>query len=118
MDTVYIEGLRAETVIGVYDWERTVRQTLVLDLELAGDNRRAAGRDRVEDAVDYAAVAGRVLAFVEGSDFRLIETLAERLAELVMSEFGVPWLRLRVSKPGAVMQARTVGVQIERGERP
>ena len=118
MDTVHIEGLRADTVIGVYDWERAVRQTLVLDLELAGDNRRAADSDRVQDALDYAAVAGRVLAFVEGSDFRLIETLAERLAELVMREFGVPWLRLRVSKPGAVMQARTVGVAIERGERP
>lgn len=118
MDTVYIEGLCADTVIGVYDWERIVRQTLVLDLTLAGDNRRAAVGDRVEDALDYAAVSGRVLAFVEGSDFRLIETLAERVAELVMREFGVPWLRLRVSKPGAVMQARTVGVEIERGERP
>lgn len=118
MDTVYIEGLRADAMIGVYEWERTVRQTLVLDLELAADNRRAAGRDRVEDALDYAAVAGRVLAFVEGSDFRLIETLAEQVAELVMREFGVAWLRLRVSKPGAVMQARTVGVAIERGARP
>ena len=118
MDTVYIEGLCAETVIGVYDWERAVRQTLVLDLELAGDNRRAASRDRVEDALDYAAVARRLLAFVEGSDFKLIETLAEQVAELVMNEFGVPWLRLRVSKPGAVMQARTVGVAIERGEGP
>jgi dihydroneopterin aldolase len=118
VDTVYIEGLRAEAVIGVYDWERAVRQTLLLDLELAGDNRRAAGSDRVEDALDYAAVAGRVLAFVEVSDFNLIETLAERVADLVLREFGVPWLRLRVSKPGAVMQARTVGVAIERGERP
>jgi dihydroneopterin aldolase len=118
VDTVYIEGLRADAMIGVYEWERTVRQTLVLDLELAADNRRAAGRDRVEDALDYAAVAGRVLAFVEGSDFRLIETLAEQVAELVMREFGVAWLRLRVSKPGAVMQARTVGVAIERGARP
>jgi 7,8-dihydroneopterin aldolase/epimerase/oxygenase len=118
VDTVYIEGLRAEAVIGVYDWERAVRQTLLLDLELAGDNRRAAGSDRVEDALDYAAVARRVLAFVEVSDFNLIETLAERVADLVLREFGVPWLRLRVSKPGAVMQARTVGVAIERGERP
>jgi dihydroneopterin aldolase len=118
VDTVYIEGLRAEAVIGVYDWERAVRQTLLLDLELAGDNRRAAVSDRVEDALDYAAVARRVLAFVEVSDFNLIETLAERVADLVLREFGVPWLRLRVSKPGAVMQARTVGVAIERGERP
>ena len=118
MDTVYIEGLRAEAVIGVYDWERAVRQTLLLDLELAGDNGRSAGSDRVEDALDYAAVARRVLAFVEVSDFNLIETLAERVADLVLREFGVPWLRLRVSKPGAVMQARTVGVAIERGERP
>ena len=118
MDTVYIEGLRADTVIGVYDWERSVHQTVVLDLEMAADNRLAAAHDRVEDALDYAAVSTRVHAFVESSEFSLIETLAERLAELVMREFGVPWLRLRISKPGAVMQARTVGVQIERGKRP
>jgi len=118
MDIVYIRELRAATVIGVYDWERRVRQTVVLDLELAADNRRAAASDRIGDALDYAALSARVLAYIEGSEFQLIETLAERVAALVIEEFGVPWLRLRLAKPGAVPQARDVGVLIERGERP
>ncbi|MGL4565732.1 MAG: dihydroneopterin aldolase, partial [Halioglobus sp.] len=118
MDIVYIRELRAATVIGVYAWERGVRQTVVLDLELAADNRRAAASDGIGDALDYAAVSARLLAFIEGSEFQLIETLAERVAALVMEEFGVPWLRLRLAKPGAVPQAADVGVLIERGERP
>lgn len=118
MDIVYIRALRAATVIGVYDWERTVRQTVVLDLELATDNRRAAASDRIGDALDYAALSARVLAFIEGSQFQLIETLAERVAAIVIEEFGVPWLRLRLAKPGAVALAGDVGVVIERGEQP
>ena len=118
MDLVYIRELRAETVIGVYDWERSIRQELVLDLEMAADNRRAASGDRVEDALDYAAVSQRLLAFIESSDFQLIETLAEQVAAIVMAEFAVPWLRLRLAKPGAVARARDVGVIIERGEKP
>jgi dihydroneopterin aldolase len=118
MDTVHIRGLRAEAVIGIHDWERDTRQALVIDLELASDNRAAAATDRIEDAVDYAAISSRVVAFVEGSEYQLIETLAERLAEKVMTEFGVAWLRLRLDKPGAVAEADSVGVQIERGEMP
>jgi dihydroneopterin aldolase len=118
MDIVYIRELRAATVIGVYDWERSVRQILVLDLELAADNRRAAASDEIGDALDYAALSARVLAYIEASEFQLIETLAEQVASLIMAEFGVPWLRLRLAKPGAVAQARDVGVIIERGERP
>jgi dihydroneopterin aldolase len=117
MDTVYITGLRAQTVIGVYDWERNIRQGVVLDLEMASDNRRAASEDRIEDALDYAAISSRLLSFMEDSEFQLIETMAEQIAALVMAEFGVPWLRLRLGKPGAVAAAETVGVQIERGER-
>ena len=117
MDTVYITGLRAQTVIGVYDWERNIRQGVVLDLEMASDNRRAASEDRIEDALDYAAISSRLLSFMEDSEFQLIETMAEQIASLVMAEFGVPWLRLRLGKPGAVAAAETVGVQIERGER-
>jgi dihydroneopterin aldolase len=118
MDIVYIRELRAATVIGVYDWERSVRQIVVLDLELAADNRRAAASDEIGDALDYAALSARVLAYIEASEFQLIETLAEQVASLIMAEFGVPWLRLRLAKPGAVAQARDVGVIIERGERP
>ena len=118
MDIVYIRELRAATVIGVYHWERSVRQIVVLDLELAADNRRAAASDEIGDALDYAALSARLLAYIEESEFQLIETLAEQVASLVMAEFGVPWLRLRLAKPGAVPQARDVGVLIERGERP
>ena len=117
MDIVFIRQLRADTVIGVYDWERKVRQTVVLDLEMAADNRRAAARDGIGDALDYAAVSARLLSFIEKSEFRLIESLAEQVASIVLTEFGVPWLRLRLSKPGAVTAARDVGVLIERGER-
>ena len=117
MDTVYITGLRAQTVIGVYDWERNIRQGVVLDLEMASDNRRAASEDRIEDALDYAVISSRLLSFMEDSEFQLIETMAEQIAALVMAEFQVPWLRLRLGKPGAVAAAETVGVQIERGER-
>jgi dihydroneopterin aldolase len=117
MDIVFIRELRADTVIGVYDWERRIRQTVVLDLELASDNRRAAASDQIDDAMDYAAISARVLSFIEASEFQLIETMAERVAEVIIEEFAVPWLRLRLSKPGAVAQARDVGVLIERGER-
>ena len=118
MDRVLITGLRIDTVIGVYDWERDIRQTVVLDLELAADNRAAARFDAIEDALDYAAISARLLAFVGGSRFQLIESLAEAVAELVRVEFGVPWLRLRVAKPGAAAEAETVAVVIERGEAP
>jgi dihydroneopterin aldolase len=117
VDIVYIKALRADTVIGVYDWERDIRQTVLLDLEMASDNRRAASNDRIEDAVDYDAISTRVLAFIEGSKFQLIETLAEQVSALVMDEFQIPWLRLKLSKPGAVAQAEDVGVLIERGQR-
>ncbi len=117
-DIVYIRGLKTETVIGVYDWERNIRQTVVLDLEMAVNAAAAGATDEVADALDYAAVSERVLEYVHASHFKLIESLAERVAELVMTEFGVPWLRLRLGKPGAVKQADDVGVVIERGVKP
>ncbi|MFV0277261.1 MAG: dihydroneopterin aldolase [Parahaliea sp.] len=118
MDTVFIRELAVDTVIGVHDWERQVRQTLLLDLELAWDNHPAAAGDDLTLALDYAAVAQRISAFLGASRFQLIETAAEEVAELLRAEFAVPWLRLRLCKPGAVMAARDVGVVIERGERP
>lgn len=118
MDIVFIRELRADTVIGVYDWERTLRQSVVLDLEMATDVGIAASADALEFTLDYAAVSARVLAFIEGSEFELIETMAEQIAAIVIAEFEVPWLRLRLCKPGAVPQARDVGVLIERGRRP
>lgn len=117
MDIVFIRELRVDTVIGIYNWERRVRQTVVLDLEMATNNQAAAATDRIEDALDYAAISRRLLSFIEDSEFQLIETLAEQVASIVLNEFSVPWLRLRLCKPGAVPEARDVGVLIERGER-
>lgn len=117
MDIIYINDLRIDTVIGVFDWERRVRQRVILDLEMGADIRRAAASDRLEDTLNYKAVAKRLIDFVGHSEFQLVETLAERIAELVMQEFDVPWLRLRLNKQGAVRGARDVGVIIERGQR-
>jgi len=118
MDIVFISELRVDTVIGVFDWEREIRQTVVLDLEIASDNARAAQSDNIEHALDYAAISIRIQRFIEGSEFQLIETMAEQVAALLIKEFGIAWLRLRLSKPGAVASAAEVGVQIERGVRP
>ena len=116
-DTIFISDLRIETIIGIYDWERKVRQTISLDLEMATDIRKAAASDGIEDTLNYKAVAKRLIAFVGDSEFQLVETLAERIAGIVTDEFGVPWLRLKLHKPGALRGSRDVGVMIERGSR-
>ena len=116
MDTIFLRELEAETVIGIFEWERKMRQRVMIDLEMASDIRAAAATDRIDQALDYKAVAKRVIAFVEASEFQLVETLAERIAQLIVEEFGVVWLRLRLSKPGAIRGARDVGVVIERGQ--
>ena len=116
MDIVYIRDLNIKTVIGIYDWERKIRQTVSIDLEMGTDIRRAAKSDYIDDALDYKSVAKRLIGFVEDSSFQLVETLAERVAEIVLTEFNVPWLKLRLSKPGAVRGSRDVGVIIERSK--
>jgi 7,8-dihydroneopterin aldolase/epimerase/oxygenase len=118
MDLVFVRDLRIDAVIGVYEWERQIRQTLILDIEMAVDLDRAAASDDIADAVDYKAVSDRLRAFVGASDFQLVETLAVRCAALVREEFGVGWLRLTVNKRGAAGAGTDVGVVIERGERP
>jgi dihydroneopterin aldolase len=117
MDIVFINDLRIETIIGIYDWERKVKQTISLDLEMGTDIRKSAATDAIEDTLNYKAVAKRLIAFVEDSEYLLVETLAEKIAEIVLSEFTVPWLKLTVHKPGAVRGSRDVGVIIERGSR-
>ncbi len=117
MDTVFIEGLEVDTVIGVYDWEQGIRQCLRLDLQMGWDVPAPAGEDDLGLALDYAAVCQRIQSFAGQARFALVETFAERLAEQLLSEFGMPWLRLRVAKPGAVPAAVAVGVEIERGCR-
>lgn len=118
MDIVYIRELKIQTVIGILDWERAIKQSVVLDLEMASDIRPAATSESIADALDYSAVADRITRFIEGSRFLLVETMAEQVASIVLEEFGVPWLRLRLSKPGAVRGARDVGILIERGVKP
>ena len=117
MDIVYISDLRVETIIGIYDWERKIRQIVSIDLEMASDNRKAAATESIDDALNYKAVAKRLIQFAEDSEYQLVETLAERMAEIILEEFDVPWLRLKLGKPGAVTGSREVGVIIERGER-
>lgn len=117
MDIVFIRALRIETTIGIYDWEKKIKQPVVLDLEMASDVAKGAASDRIEDALDYKAVSKRLKDFVSESRFELVETLAERCAGVIREEFGVPWLRLTLNKMGAVTDADGVGVVIERGER-
>lgn len=117
MDIVFIRGLRIETVIGIYDWEKEIKQPVVIDLEMSTDVARAAATDRIEDALDYKAVSKRLKQLVGEGRFELVETLAERCAEIIRAEHGVAWLRLTVNKVGAVTDSDGVGVIIERGER-
>lgn len=118
MDLVLIESLGVDTVIGVYDWERTITQRLLLDLELATDIRPAAASDNIALTLDYAAISAHISDFAVEHDFALVETFAERLADSLSETFGIAWLRLTVRKPGAVPAAAAVGVSIQRGQRP
>jgi len=116
MDIVYIRDLRIETIIGIYDWERETRQTVSLDLEMGTDIKKAASSDHIDDTLDYKSVAKRLIQYVGESEFQLVETLSERVAEIVLNEFNVPWMKLRLSKPGAVTGSQDVGVIIERSK--
>ena len=117
MDIVFIRDLRIKTFIGIYDWERKIKQDVVLDLEMAADIAEAAATDKIEDALDYKAVSKRIVSFVQESTYELVETLAEEIAKLIITEFSVPWLRLTLNKQGALSMAKDVGIIIERGQR-
>jgi len=114
MDTIFLSGLTTECIIGIWDWERRVRQKVVVDIEMAADIRRAAATDSIDDTLDYKRVSKRLLQFIGDSQFQLVETLTERIAEIVVREFGVTWVRVRLNKQGAIRGARDVGIQIER----
>lgn len=118
MDIVFIEELSVITTIGVYDWEQTIQQKLVFDIEMAWDNRKAAISDDVSDCLSYADVSDVVIEHVQPNRFALVERVAEEVAEILLQRFNSPWVRIKVSKPGAVAQANRVGVIIERGRRP
>lgn len=113
-DKIFLRGLEVECLIGFIDWERRIRQKVVIDFELPVDCARAAARDEVADTLDYKRVAKRIIEFVGASEFKLVETLAHRVALLVLEEFGIEWIRLAVNKPGAIRGSRDVGVEILR----
>jgi dihydroneopterin aldolase len=114
MDVIFLTGITTDCIIGIWDWERKVKQKVVIDLEMATDIRKAAATDSIDDTLDYKRVSKRLLQFVGDSQFQLVETLAERIAQLVVTEFGVPWVRVRLNKQGAIRGSRDVGILIER----
>jgi dihydroneopterin aldolase len=118
MDLIYIRNLKIDCVIGAFEWERRFRQTVAIDLDLAADVARAARTDRLADTIDYKAISKRLIDYVGKSEFQLVETLAERIAEIVRQEFAVAWVRVRINKKGALRHATEVGVVIERGQKP
>ena len=114
MDKIFIHALKTETIVGIFDWERQVKQTVIMDIEFSADIAKAALSDSIDDTLNYKGVAKRVLAFVDESNFHLVETLAERIAMLILEEFGVGWVSITLSKPGAIRGSRDVGVMLER----
>jgi len=117
MDIIYLRDLKIETVIGIFDWEREIKQTISFDLEMATDIRKAAASDAIEDTLDYKTLSKRIISFVEASSFQLVETLAEQVAAIILDEFDVRWVQVRLDKVGAIRGASGVGVIIERGEK-
>jgi dihydroneopterin aldolase len=113
-DIIFLGGLTTECIIGIWDWERRVKQKIVLDIEMAADIRKAATSDHIDDTLDYKRVSKRLLQFVGDSQFQLVETLTERIAEIVVTEFDVPWVRVRLNKQGAIRGSRDVGILVER----
>ena len=114
MDKIFLNDLKISTIIGIWEWERRMRQNVHVDLEMGADIRRAAASDSIEDTLNYKKVAKRVQSFVAESDFQLVETMAEKIAGIILNEFDVVWVKVRVRKPGAIRGSRDVGVEIER----
>ncbi len=117
MDIIFLGGLKIDTIIGIYDWERRTKQTIVLDIEMAFDIQKAAATDDIQYALDYKAVSDRIIAFVENSAYFLVEKLIEEIAALIRTEFNVPWVKITLNKKGAIKSACDVGIMIERGEK-
>lgn len=115
MDIIFLGGLQIETVIGIYEWERNIKQTIELDIEMAFDIKQAAATDDIAYALDYKTVSDRIISFVETSQFYLVETLIEEVAKILLTEFSIPWVKITLNKKGAVSLARDVGIIIERG---
>ena len=116
MDIIYLHDLKFECIIGIWEWERQITQTVILDLDMATDIRRAAKTDGIDNTLNYKAVAKRLFEYVGQSKFQLVETLAEKVAEILLTEFKLKWVRVRVNKKGAISGAGDVGIIIERGQ--
>jgi len=116
MDKVFIKGLRIQTTIGFFQWEKEIKQTLVIDVAMAWDTAKAAANDELAKTLDYAEISKAIEIFANKNPVDLLETLAERMAAYLMSQFHIPWLHLTIGKPGAIHNAETVGVEIERGQ--
>jgi dihydroneopterin aldolase len=117
MDIIFLGGLEIETIIGIYDWERVTKQTVILDIEMAFDIQKAAETDDIQYTLDYKTVSQRIVSFVETSQFLLVEKLISEIADIVRNEFNVPWVRITLNKKGAISAAKDVGIIIERGEK-
>ena len=117
MDIIFLGGLEATTIIGIYDWERETKQTLVFDIEMAFDIKKAAETDDIQHTLDYKTVSERVVSFVEHSEFYLVEKLIEEVAQIILTEFNTPWIKISLNKRGAISRAKDVGIIIERGEK-
>ncbi|MFA5983854.1 MAG: dihydroneopterin aldolase [Methylococcaceae bacterium] len=117
MDIIFLGGLQIQTIIGIYDWERTTKQTVVLDIEMAFDIALAAATDDITHALDYKKVSDRVINFVENSQFYLVEKLIVEIANIIRNEFNVPWVKITLNKKGAIYDASDVGICIERGQK-
>jgi 7,8-dihydroneopterin aldolase/epimerase/oxygenase len=114
MDKIFLSQLSVECIVGIWDWERRVKQTVIIDVELAADIRKAAATDHIDDTIDYKRLAKRLLSFVGESQYQLVETLTEAIAKVIVMEFGVSWVKVRLNKRGAIRGARDVGIEIER----
>jgi dihydroneopterin aldolase len=117
MDIIFLGGLEIETIIGIYDWERVTKQTVILDIEMAFDIQKAAETDDIQYTLDYKTVSRRIISFVEASQFFLVEKLISEIADIIRNEFNVPWVKITLNKKGAISGASDVGIIIERGER-
>jgi dihydroneopterin aldolase len=118
MDKVFIKGLSIQTTIGFFEWEKQIKQTLVIDLSMAWDTSKAAENDELDKTLDYADISISIEKFANNNPVDLLETLAERMASFLINTYNIPWLSLQIGKPGAVHNAQTVGVSIERGKMP
>jgi len=114
MDIIFIHDLQVDTIIGIFDWERQIKQKIFIDLDIGCDIKLAATTDHINDALDYKKIAKRIIQFVETSQFQLVETLAEKVAAIIINEFLVTWVRIKINKQGAIRSAKDVGVIIER----